>query len=542
MELPQPRAFGTDGRSATTHDFLSLYSPTEQDPRPGQGNFLRTHDFLQPLEEKVVGKEERKVKVVEKPSMLPHLPSMQQHSNLPGGIGTFSISHLQGVPKPEGSIFSMAHPSTTDVNDENSNSSSYTGSGFTLWDESVVSKGKTGKENTLVERRVLGGVNGVEQQRTVMEWPSVSSSNHRHSTATISSLSSPPQLTAQNNRSFLNMLASARSAQDEDDVEEDEGFAIKKEPSPLPQGDLSGKTLGKFNNQKPNTPRSKHSATEQRRRSKINDRFQMLRGIIPHSDQKRDKASFLLEVIEYIQFLQEKVQKYEGSYQGWEHEPTKFPWNKSQTGAQCFINHPHITNNGSDPALMFASRYAETKPVLPLINGQKVEPEARTCLVKDVTTNHHQSVPLPFNPNMSHHCGTSSIAASQTFPKLASDKDKPIFQHQSPSLPNHAILGDGPKDQNPSIESGTISISSIYSQGLLSSLTHALQSAGVDLSQACISVHVDLGKRPNGRLNSPSTIKGDDVSTSNEPILRSTVTNAGEETGQARKRIKPSRN
>lgn len=33
-----------------------------------------------------------------------------------------------------------------------------------------------------------------------------------------------------------------------------------------------------------------------------------------------------MQVIEYIQFLQEKVQKYEGSYQGWEHEPTKFPW------------------------------------------------------------------------------------------------------------------------------------------------------------------------------------------------------------------------
>ena len=52
------------------------------------------------------------------------------------------------------------------------------------------------------------------------------------------------------------------------------------------------------------TPRSKHSATEQRRRSKINDRFQMLRDLVPHSDQKRDKASFLLEVkkINTLQF------------------------------------------------------------------------------------------------------------------------------------------------------------------------------------------------------------------------------------------------
>ena len=86
----------------------------------------------------------------------------------------------------------------------------------------------------------------------------------------------------------------------------------------------------------------------------------MLRGLIPHGDQKRDKASFLLEVhnmskcydlfslinlvvvaetwlfqpfcpqvIEYIQFLQDKVQKYEGPFHGWNNEPPKLmPWVK----------------------------------------------------------------------------------------------------------------------------------------------------------------------------------------------------------------------
>lgn len=34
-----------------------------------------------------------------------------------------------------------------------------------------------------------------------------------------------------------------------------------------------------------------------------------------------------MQVIEYIQFLQEKVHKYEGLYQGWNQEPAKFsPW------------------------------------------------------------------------------------------------------------------------------------------------------------------------------------------------------------------------
>ncbi|OMP03022.1 hypothetical protein COLO4_10655 [Corchorus olitorius] len=55
------------------------------------------------------------------------------------------------------------------------------------------------------------------------------------------------------------------------------------------------KVDGKGSEQKTNTNRSKHSETEQRRRSKINERFQTLRDLIPQNDQKRDKASFLLE-------------------------------------------------------------------------------------------------------------------------------------------------------------------------------------------------------------------------------------------------------
>nr|GLL18784.1 transcription factor BIM3-like isoform X1 [Ipomoea trifida] len=60
--------------------------------------------------------------------------------------------------------------------------------------------------------------------------------------------------------------------------------------------DGSLKVEGRHSDQKANTLRSKHSETEQRRRSKINERFQTLRDIIPENDQKRDKASFLLEV------------------------------------------------------------------------------------------------------------------------------------------------------------------------------------------------------------------------------------------------------
>ena len=38
-----------------------------------------------------------------------------------------------------------------------------------------------------------------------------------------------------------------------------------------------------------------------------------------------------MQVIEYVQYLQEKVQKYEGSYQNWGGEPTKLiPWVKTK--------------------------------------------------------------------------------------------------------------------------------------------------------------------------------------------------------------------
>lgn len=41
---------------------------------------------------------------------------------------------------------------------------------------------------------------------------------------------------------------------------------------------------------------------------------------------------------------------------------------------------------------------------------------------------------------------------------------------------------------------------------LLNNLTQALQTSGIDLSQANISVQIDLGKRANRRVNSSASI------------------------------------
>ncbi|XP_059453831.1 transcription factor BIM1 isoform X1 [Corylus avellana] len=560
MELPQPRPFGTEGRKPT-HDFLSLYSHStaQQDPLPASqgGGYPKTHDFLQPLERigRSSAKEESTVDIstVEKPAP-PAAPASEEHI-LPGGIGTYSISHIsyfahQRVPKPEGSIFTVAQTSSTDRNDENSNCTSYTGSGFTLWEESAaLKKGKTGKEN-MGEKPIVREGGAKLGQWTTSERPSQSSTsnsnnnNHRNSFSSLSS----SQAAGQKNKSFMEMIKSAKVGNaEEDDLDYEEEFVLKKEPSTsvttAHRGELRVKVDGKDSDQKANTPRSKHSATEQRRRSKINDRFQMLRELIPHSDQKRDKASFLLEVIEYIQFLQEKVQKYEGSYQGWNHEPEKLmPWRNNHRPTESYVDQSRVINSGSAPALVFTGKFDEkTVSVSPTITGSAQHPVESD--VSTVTTfkqmDHHPGItnkampfPMPLHSNFFTPVRTSA-AVPELPPKLVSDgKDIPslpppqICQVRSCTTDGTAT-SDKLKEQELTVEGGTISISSVYSQGLLSTLTQALQSSGVDLSQASISVQIELGKRSNSRVTgSPSIVKDKHVPGSNQGTTRSRVVSA----------------
>ncbi|GLT54141.1 hypothetical protein SLA2020_273660 [Shorea laevis] len=574
MELPQPRPFGTEGRKPT-HDFLSLYShPTaQQDPLPAsQGGYPKTHDFLQPLERigRSSAKEETAVEIstpVEKPPQAAAVAPSAEHI-LPGGIGTYSISHIsyfaqRVVPKPEGSIFPVAQTSSTDRNDENSNCSSYTGSGFTLWEESAaVKKGKTGKEN-MGEKPIVREGGAKLGQWTTSERPSQSSTsnsnnnnnNHRNSFSSLSS----SQATGQKNKSFMEMIKSAKAGSaEEDDLDDEEEFVLKKEPStPVTtahRGELRVKVDGKNSDQKANTPRSKHSATEQRRRSKINDRFQMLRELIPHSDQKRDKASFLLEVIEYIQFLQEKVHKHEGSYQGWNHEPEKLmPWRNNHRPTESYVDQSRVINSGSAPALVFAGKFDEKNiSVSPIIAGSAQHPVESE--VSTVTTfkqmDHHPGItnkPMPFPMPLQSNFFPPvrpSAAVPELPPKLVSDgKDIPS-QPQPQLCQRRSCTTDGTatsdklKEQELTVEGGTISISSVYSQGLLSTLTQALQTSGVDLSQASISVQIELGKRSNSRVTgSPSIVKDKHVPASNQGTTRSRVVSA-EHSEKALKKLK----
>nr|XP_043605876.1 transcription factor BIM1 [Erigeron canadensis] len=491
MELSNPHAFGAKGVKKPTRDFLSLYtSEDQQDPISNiPDDYLKTQDFLRPLEHvgKDVGNEG--LSVENSKSYTP--PTTVEHI-LPGGMGTYSISHIsyvnqnqsQKAPKPRGIVISATQSSSSDNNDENSNCSSYTGSGFTLWEDSNVNKGKTGKENITGTRHTMRneGMKIGMPWMTTMEQPSQSSSIHNHPSTTFSSLSSSHPTSAPKNR-YVDTLKFGKGVQQEEG--NDEVFVIKKEPTFHNKGAVRVNSAN--HDQKPNSPRSKHSATEQRRRSKINDRFSMLRRILPHGDQKRDKASFLLEVIEYIQFLQEKVHKYEDSGQGWTNEPPK----------KILLNNGPTINIVDQPQLPTSSldAFKET--------GQ--HPAASHIHISTIDT---------------------ITTASQAQPQLS---------HSRSCKTDYSITSDKLKDQEMITESGTVSISTIYSQGLSTALTEALKSSGVDLSHASISVKVDLGKRSKS-----STLDSlpPDLKENKTPSIDQSSVRSG---GEGFKRLKTSR-
>lgn len=370
------------------------------------------------------------------------------------------------------------------------------------------------------------------------------------------------------------------------------------------------------------TPRSKHSATEQRRRSKINDRFQMLRQLLPNSDQKRDKASFLLEVIEHIQMLHEKVKNYEAA----EHlgqlqeRPKALTWDKTSgckegvidvsygpslmydikgaADANGYMRYPSSPlrvvghGNGITHLELIASRGHAAKRLLqtptslsshennsliskhtlltfttpPSISTEEPAtptlfpsssqslPEAQPMFAQllrqeeqaamrakrphsneeAVASPHMYQAGKSMLPQMSsflHDPGceklrspeqssithsdrrTSEEMDEQVRPSPVKDmhqrnlgstsreckKDKGRTSHGLESTPGH---DQGP----PAVLGGTVNISSPYSQGLLDSLTRALQSSGVDLAQASISVQIDLGKPSGSALKSSTEI------------------------------------
>ncbi|XP_058183765.1 transcription factor BIM2-like isoform X2 [Rhododendron vialii] len=291
-----------------------------------------------------------------------------------------------------------------------------------------------------------------------------------------------------------------KSGQQEEAEEEDEVIVSKREDEK--------------NRNKANAARSKHSVTEQRRRCRINERFQILRDLIPHSEQKRDTASFLLEVIEYVQYLQEKVQKYEGSYQGWRMEPTKLmPWRNSHWHVQSLVGPTQAVKNDSSPTSTFPGRFDENNITCSVAmhpiswnwteSDSSRDPSGQIDDQQSKLANKAIALPIPLHTNVS-----SSGPGDDIVPHPI---HRPISDPQSTECP--ITSGALTEQEDLIVEGGSISLTSVYSQGLLNNLTQALQCAGVDLSQSTISVQIDLGKRANRRLTSGAVVSNTKVKT-----------------------------
>ncbi|KAL3654330.1 hypothetical protein CASFOL_004011 [Castilleja foliolosa] len=312
-------------------------------------------------------------------------------------------------------------------------------------------------------------------------------------------------------------MKSGKAHQEEEDDEEEE-FGAKNNATPSANSSKNGK-----NSDKANATRSKHSVTEQRRRSKINERFQILRELIPHSDQKRDTASFMNEVIQYVQYLQEKVQKYEGSYQPWSSEPTKLmPWRNSHW--RNFVSPPQTIKNSSSlgPGPVFPVRFDE--------NGASVP----------VTTQPHN----PIRPDHARDGPCRPIDSQTELPIKTLGLPVPMQATTPVSIANDGTFlqsSECPDTMNLrddlAIEGGTISISSVYSQELLNSLTQALESTGVDLSQASMSVQINLGKRSVAGVPIPKD-HSIPLSSGNQPVGTFQESGNCEDLDQAQKRQK----
>ncbi|PIA57626.1 hypothetical protein AQUCO_00600387v1 [Aquilegia coerulea] len=303
----------------------------------------------------------------------------------------------------------------------------------------------------------------------------------------------------------------------QEDGEDDEEEFMRKDGSSQ-KGSGGSRGDGKNSGDgKANMPRSKHSETEQRRRSKINERFQILRDLLPPSDQKRDKASFLLEVIEYVQFLHEKLHKYESQHGN--QEPSKLaPWRYSYWTSEGMVENSRLVKNGSGPGLMFAGKQGDANKEVPL--------------------------PTPMQPNPFTPVG-SNDGMVQPIQRPISDEEN--ITSQPPTIwQNQPWTTDCPTSETSNepevltMEGGTISIASVYSQGLLNNLTQALQSSGVDLSHASISVQVDLGKRAIGRSTTATSSAKDHAnpSTTKQARTHSRGGSSGEDTDETQKRQK----
>ncbi|KAG0559862.1 hypothetical protein KC19_10G135200 [Ceratodon purpureus] len=636
-ERSQPHHFArSEDTKASTHDFLSLYGKGSQQAENGSSagvsSSLTTHDFLQPLERNGA-----------RPTHRDSVPAPRENHN--ARLDNI-IQSRNSTPVPSDRVLPTAMPNYTSIQVPYAvppNSMIRMGGE----PEALHRQGRGYPLATLSSREDHSGPDSMRGVEVAMDpeaangrenlayWPGPRFKFGLPSDLTFPGASPVVKSAVENGHQSMPAVAkqwaqaaqgmievpkqAARPPSEDEDDDEDSSERPKgdrKEPMSH-KGDAAQRMDAKNPEMRGGTPRSKHSATEQRRRSKINDRFQMLRDLVPHSDQKRDKASFLLEVIDYIQALQDKVRKFENAEQIRHQERLKsMVWDLCKRGAtgsgdetsqvNALVFAKDLSSGGgpvdikpvpevnadiraprpSEQAAPISEAHstggldAQQGPSRPAcsihscvssLDGEKENAAALTAQPLAMGMSLRHTIPLPYalpivpsklqrdqdysrgTPALEHGYAraatpdhqfevrprfSSATQADQTsgqqskadrqisaatfigridgaqagLPFNASASRQlhgaPQFQenvskharHPQFHQNDHSAPADGsaaspsPAQSFPRIQGGAINVSSVYSQGLLDTLTRALQSSGVDLSQANISVQIELGK------------------------------------------------
>ncbi|KAF5958478.1 hypothetical protein HYC85_005703 [Camellia sinensis] len=266
----------------------------------------------------------------------------------------------------------------------------------------------------------------------------------------------------------------------EDEEEDDEELVRRTTDGSSQKVKVDGKTT----DQKANSLRSKHSETEQRRRSKINERQRLERRCL---FRVRDWCQ-LVEDIGTVGLLKLRTRL-----------SCVCKQRNSGGPVESFIDQSELTRNGSGQEdnivvtpSMLTNAHNSVESVLevaaykvmdhpPLAANQAIPTHIplQSSVLGDVPTQPHQA-----SVSDSEHLASQSQSQFWQSRPCTTESAVPSYTHE----------------QELKFESDEANISNAYSQGLLNTLTRALQSSGVDLSQASISVQLDVGKRANTAL------------------------------------------
>lgn len=223
--------------------------------------------------------------------------------------------------------------------------------------------------------------------------------------------------------------------------------------------------------------------------------------------------------------MQEKVQKYEAS-PGWTQENTKLmPWKLPR---DTIIDNPDVLKNAPmEPEYMFSGKFDDNNISVSPTMLSNVQNPTESELSAGVSYKLLEAPAIPVSMQTNPYDNMASH--SQWF--------------RSPCPADSTVNSSTLNEQGELIiDEGTVSVSTAYSQELLTTLTQSMQSSGVDMSQASISVEINLGKRAVRRSADTTAVPGvkdqHDPSSGARTVGHSSVGSNGDEPKQVIKRHK----